>query len=692
MFNQPLDRARSARLAILVACALTARPGFAAETGDNDADTLDTVVVTGIPATVQDYTPPSTLQHSQTLTRADIERLRPRDVFELLNYASGVVATSGSRKGFSGLRIRGDSNFRWVIDGTVLQPTTAARILKALPVMAVDSVKIVRGGTALTLGPMVGSASPGGAPVDGFVLIRTRQPDESEISARLALETNDTEQAGVWAGKAFAPASQQGYVAGLVSYSHTDGPSDRLDNGVGYNIGRDALGTMAKAGLRSERWWVDATAYRDDGSFEIPNANSHGAGQGDWYVDPARTSLYAFNGAVEWAENQSTALGASYTDSHQVLWTANTPAGPYSALRNDNRTVAMYARHSLDFARTRAVFGFDYQHWTAPNGQQYYEGIRREEKTTGWFFQAERGFFEDKLTLDAGYRRDRVHILRGLNYYTGGAQPFGGVGSPLRTRDVTQPPAVFQSFGGSWAFARDWKASLRYAASRQAAESLNPVPGVVLEDDRQRKWEFGVEGRIVRAFNPSLNVFRRAVENEKSLSGYTYLANNGSSQICRLGTIPPSGPLSPRSGAALTPCYNQADTTRAGVELAVQGEWLERSSYRASLTRFTSLSANAEPTTPKQMVDLSFAHGFGAFTLTGAIKHVSSYRGSATDARAYLGGYTSYDLGLGYDFKFAEHPLRITTYGRNLGDERYENSNGVQDPGRAYGVELLARF
>ncbi len=689
MFLPTHARARFARLTLAVACALAADGAFAAEA---DADTLDTVVVTGLRTEIQDFTPESSKQHSQTITRTQIEQLRPRDVFELLNNATGVIATNGSRKGFSGLRIRGDSNFRWIIDGTVLQPTMASRILRSMPVMAIEEVKIVRGGTALTLGPMVGSASPGGAPVDGFVMIRTRRPTEDQASARLAVESFDGVQGSVWAGKTLKPGDHEAYVAGLASYSHTNGPDDALDNGVGYNLGRDSLGGMAKAGFRTERWWVDAMAYHDEGSFEIPNANSHGTGQGDWYMDPSRTSIYAVNGAKEWSPSQTTSFGASYTESHQRLWTANTPAGPYNVVRNDNRTTAFNLRHTLEIAGARAVLGFDYQHWTAPNGQQYYEGIRREEKTTGWFAQAERGFFEDKLTLDAGYRRDRVHVLHGLSYYTGGAQPYGGVNSPLRTRDIDQPPAAFQSYGASWKFSDDWRASVRYAASRQASESLNPVPGITLQDDRQRKWEIGVEGRVVRWFNPSLNLFRRQVENEKTLSGYTYLANNGSSQICRLATIPASGPLSPRPPATLTPCYNQADTTRGGFELSVQGDFLERSSYRASVTRFTTLSTNAAPTTPRQMVDLSFAHGFGAFTLTGAMKHLSAYRGSASDASAYLGGYTSYDLGLGYDFEMSGHPLRTTLYGRNLSDRHYETNNGVQDPGRVIGVEFLARF
>ena len=167
--------------------------------------TLPTVPVTGAkaradlaPADVRNpfRTTLSSVNHTQTIGRDEIEQLRPRDVFELLNNASGVVATQGSRKGFSGLTIRGDSNFRWIVDRIYLQPTMASRILRSLPVMAIEEVKVVRGGSALTLGPMVGSASPGGAPVDGFVIVRTRKPAKAEMQLRAATESNETVQAG----------------------------------------------------------------------------------------------------------------------------------------------------------------------------------------------------------------------------------------------------------------------------------------------------------------------------------------------------------------------------------------------------------------------------------------------------------------------------------------------------------------
>ena len=38
-------------------------------------------------------------------------------------------------------------------------------------------------------------------------------------------------------------------------------------------------------------WLVDVLLFRDDGTFEVPNANSHGSGQGSWYMDPSKTDI-----------------------------------------------------------------------------------------------------------------------------------------------------------------------------------------------------------------------------------------------------------------------------------------------------------------------------------------------------------------------------------------------------------------
>ncbi len=637
-------------------------------------------------------TPQSSTNHTEIITREQIEALRPQDPFDLLNRATGVVSTQSGRKGFSGLLIRGDSNFRWIIDGALLQPTMAARIVRNLPVSIIEEIKIVRGSTALTLGPLVGSASPGGAPVDGFVIIRTRKPTSRELELRIATESNGTFQTTIWAGNTFEiEGGGKGYIAGLPGYGRTDGPGARLDNGASYNVGYHTYSGLAKAGVSRDNWALDLTTYQDWGMFRIPNANSHGPGQGSWYVDPTHTTMLIASGSVSWSPVHTTLVSLSHIRSGQYLWTANTASAPHTAAQNDNFLTHLNLRHNMDIDRTRVMIGGDFLHWNTPNGQQYYEGIPREERTLGGFAQVEQSLFDDRLTLDAAVRVDQVNVLRGLDYYTAGAAPFGGVNSPLRTRNRVLPLAKFVDVGGSWKFIEDWKLTARVSGSTQGVSGLNPRPGVTLQDDSQFKVELGIEGRVHRMFNPAINFFHRAVQNEKTLAGYTYLANNNTSQVCRIGTVPSTGPLSPKTASALTPCYNQANTTRQGIEVTVWGGLWERGSYRASFTHFTNLQ-NASAITPRNIGELMVQQWVGDFILTGAIKYVASYKGSATDPWPWLGGYTRFDVGIGYDFRFGGTDVRTTVFGRNLTDRRYETTDGIQNVGRTIGAELLARF
>jgi hypothetical protein len=233
--------------------------------------------------------PVSSISHTQIITREEIQQLRPRDVFQLLDNATGVIATQGSRKGFSSLTIRGDSNFRYIVDGAYLQPTMASRMMSALPVMAIEQVKVVRGGSTLTMGPMSGSTSPGGAPVDGFIIITTRKQTKDGGQARVAGETYNGVKADLLYGKTFGNSDNKGYVQGLISHSSSNGPGDTLDNGLSYNRSRETTDGMFKGGYTGNGLIVDFMTYQDGGSFAIPNANSHGTGNGDWVMDPSRT-------------------------------------------------------------------------------------------------------------------------------------------------------------------------------------------------------------------------------------------------------------------------------------------------------------------------------------------------------------------------------------------------------------------
>jgi outer membrane cobalamin receptor len=637
--------------------------------------------------------------HTQTLTRQDIEELRPANVFELLNNATGVLSTEGSRKGFSNLNIRGDSNFIWIVDGAYLQANMAGRLMKNIPIMAIEEVQVVRGGTALTMGPMTGSVSPGGAPVDGFVIVRTRKPQKNEGQARLSVESNDTVQAGLWVGRRVGEPEHKGYIAGLLNYSDTNGPSELLDNGAGYNVWRESSSGLAKTGFESHGWLLDLMAYKDKGQFGVPNANLHfgptgnppvRGTNGNWFVDPSQTDLWVINGSKTWSTSQTTLLSLSNTRSHQVLNTTS----PATANLNDNETTHVNIRQHMDFDKTRIAIGGDFLHWHNPSGMNYFEGIEREEKTQGLFATVEQKLMSDRLTVDAGLRRDKVKVLHGLDYYTAGVQPPGGVNSPLIFQNRTLPAAEFFSTGASYQLNTDWKATARYAHAEQVSRNLNPMPGVVLGDDQQDKWELGLAGSVNAWFNPSVNLFSRKVANEKSVKGFTYTAvtPTPANTTCRSAVATTGANNLKWNGTSdITECYGQDDTLRQGVELISTGRFLDNGSYRLGWTHFTKLQ-RVELTTPKDIADLALSQAWGAYKVTASAKYVSSYRGSATDTAAYLGGYTRVDLGVGRDWHWNDMNWRVTTYVKNLTDKKYETSNGVQDIGRVLGLEVVTQF
>lgn len=637
----------------------------------------------------------SSTGHTETITRKHIERLRPRDVFDLVNNAASVIETQGSRKGFSGLRIRGDANFIWLVDGAYIQPTMAARIMRSIPVSIIEEVTVVRGAAALTLAPMVGSASPGGAPVDGFIVVRTRKPKGREAEVRTAVETNRGIQGSVWAGNRFRAGAVEGYVAGAAAHSSSQGPDELLDNDAPYNRFHRNFAGLAKAGFNTAGWDVNLTAYGDDGRFGIPNGNSHFTvgpqGSASWFMSPSRTTLAILSGSKSWSKELTTLFNVSYAESEQQLWTRSNPTLPYARVNNPNYLMHVNLRQNLDLETFRMSLGGDYRKWNAPNGQQYYEGIQREEDTFGGFVEAEKRFFDDRLTIDGAMRFDRVHVLHGLDYYTGGAQPPGGVNSPLRTTDVMLPWAKFYELGTSLRLTDDVKLTGRIGKSEQESSGLQPVPGVTLEADAHLKFEIGAEARISPWFNPAINFFQHAIENEKFVNGYTYRATNGSTQTCRTGPIPQGGPFSPATGVDLTPCYDQRNTTRQGIEFTADGRLWRGGSYKLNWTHFTNLE-NVEDVTPRNIAGIWLQQRIGDFRFTGTAKYVARYKGSNTDPEPYLGGYTRFDAGIGREFEFDGTSVSATLYGRNLTDRRYETTNGIQDVGRVIGFEVLARF
>jgi outer membrane cobalamin receptor len=288
-----------------------------------------------------------------------------------------------------------------------------------------------------------------------------------------------------------------------------------------------------------------------------------------------------------------------------------------------------------------------------------------------------------------------VRILRGIDYFTAGAQPPQPL--PL-VRNRTLAPAVFFTTGASAIVTSRLSLLGRVGRNKQSDSNINPVPGLVLEPEQQTKWEAGVEGRVASMLTATVTAFHRGVQNEKSISGYSFTRNNGTQATCVTTAVPATGAAAPAT--SLQPCYAQSDTTRNGVEFVVEGGWNARGHYRAGFTRMTALedSANvAQRTTPRNVIDLSVTQGWQLFSATASIKRVARFEGrrpgGGGDTAYYpLGEYTRVDASLGRSFPVAGSVYRATVYGRNLGNVRYHTVAGYPDVGRVIGADLTLTF
>lgn len=630
-------------------------------------------------------TAPSSESHVEVITREQIEELHATNIFEVMNTATGVVSTLGSRKGgFGGLMIRGDSNFRWIIDGAYLQPDMASRILAALPVFSIQEIKIVRGSSSLTLGPMVGSATASGAPVDGFVVVETRKPRKDEVQLRGSAGTYNTYQADLWAGKVMNDQDLKAYVAGLAFKNSTDGPNETVYNSLTYNAGSQTGGGLIKGGMETYGINIDVMGYVARGTQQIQNYNKSfsATAPGNWKVDPSDNDLFILNAAKSWDESNTTLASISRNTSYQSLYSP-------TKYQNNNENNFMNLKHVFAKDTYRVTLGADYLHWNNPTGMNYYEGIQREESTTGLFTQLEKSFLDKDLNFDASYRQDQVKVQHGLDSYFGGQA--GQRNTSLMYANRTLNPAKFYTLGAQYRVLPETKLNARYGGANQSPQNVTPMPGITLGNDQQTKVEFGVEQKVSPLLNPAINYFSRQVTNEKTIGGY----NRQTGVPVTNCSLTEASVISQTTGL-YSACYNQGNTNRSGLEYSTQGVFAERSNYRASWTNFTTLSgAYTSLITPRNIGDLTFAHGIEKFTLTGSVKYVAQYYGiTATSSvpTMKIGNYTNFDAGLSYDMVVDSVALTTTLYGKNLSNIKYQTTTGIQDWGRVFGVEVIARF
>jgi len=621
---------------------------------------------------------------TEVFTKEDIEALKPNNVFDLLDKAAGVNLIYQGRRSPYIVRERGGGTFTYIIDGAVLPPS-ANRILYKFPVAAIEEMQVVRGATALTLGPSIpiGSSNSGSGLNTGFVIIRTKQPKKTEgvltVSAEKAagghpIESSESLYVGTRFGEADGESPTrplQGYIAGLVA--NMDRPSQDS-----WFDGRSNTGGMASAGMSYGKFNLNIMAYKDSGTLEMQRgvAMDGSLMAQKWWYDPLETQLYTSDMAMQWTPDQTTLVNLFKVEYEQTEYNGTFGSNTTSRRAFSEETSGFGLRHNARFGNTLLQAG-----WQMSNSQGFGPNLsssynRYDTTINGWSLSVEQKLFDERLVLDAGYRQDQKHI----DYSSRTSA------SDTANNDVDMAPAKIYALGARYQLNDMFTINGRYYYGDQGTADDFSMQSLTddLSAERQQRFEMALEADIAPWFRPTLTYFDIDTENAKSASNTTYVVDGETYYY-----------------------YTQSDERRRGLELMIKGHLFTNTTYSFSWTRMLDAETTKNGitsdaiglTTPENLFGLTLSHVWQPYRFNLSIKQVDQWTQTSSPRGTYnvdgIGDYTRIDANIQRDFLLGDTLLTATLFGRNLGDEHYSTryvTGYYPDRGRTVGLELAWAF
>ncbi len=620
---------------------------------------------------------------TEVLSKEEIEAYNPKDVFDLLNKATGLDLTYQGRKSPYFINMRGGGSITYIVDGAIL-PSSGNRILQKIPMIAIESIEIVRTSTALSLAPSIdiGASNSGSGVNIGFIVIRTKRPAATEAMLSAYIEQAGSHPVAngqsLYTGTRFGEMSGwNGYIGGMLSRYDRPSKDSWFD-------GSDADSGMINGGLNYGRLSTNLMAYKDSGRFEMQRGvTTEGViDTAKWYYDPLKTQILSFDGSMVWSENQVSLFSISKIayeqDEHNEYFDKNS-----SAKKHYEENIQTYSlRHNARFGDTALYVGGQYtiSDGFGPNTNKGYRDF--ETSVMGFSATIEQTLLEGDLVVDAGYRRDVKHIDHST------AARNEAQATPDANNDVDLAPSNVLALGALYHLGDNYTLNARYLFGDEGTSGdfdLETEDNSTLDAERQQRWEIGFKADVIEYFVPTLTYFDVAIDNQKSATDTTYFDDEGNEYYY----------------------YTQQDSHRRGVELSINGKMAKSSTYRLSWTSMISnettssgtTSSSIGSSTPKNIYTAAVSHRYDAYRFNVSLKHADAYnttksaKGVATDVN--LGDYTRVDANVAYDFKISALDATAKLYGRNLTDDKYATryvTGYYYDRGFTLGAELTLAY
>ncbi|MEH6419130.1 TonB-dependent vitamin B12 receptor [Pseudomonas sp. CGJS7] len=609
-------------------CAALTSALFAAHAAPAAVD-LDQVVVT---ATRTAKTQDATLAAVTVIDRAEIERLQPASLPDLLRGTPGAsLANNGGPGKSTSLFLRGteSDHVLVLIDGIkVGSATSGGASLQDIPVEQIERVEIVRG----PFSSLYGSEAIGG--VIQIFTRRPRGPFAPNFSVALGSNQTHRASAGV-AGK-----GERGWYSINAAHEDTDGinacrgkPSPGGAGCFTNSPDRDGYrnsSLTAQGGYNfNEQWDAEARAFRAEGN------NLYDGSQNN----QADTVQQVLGAKLRYRPSERVALSASAGRSEDL--SDNYKDGKYSSTFDTRRQLGS-VQADIGFGRNLLTAGFDWQRDEVESNTRY---ARDRRILRGAFGQWQADFGAQSLQLSA--RRDDD-------------SQFGGktTGSVLWGWDFTQALRLTASYGSGF-----------------KAPTFNELyyPGYGnpdLSPETSRSFELGLRGTFGEQRKQvwSINAYQTRIDDMIAYDASRGLPGN----VDR---------------ARIRGVEAVLDTRLAQWDLRASATWLDPRNDSRGASNDNFLPRRARQSARVDL-DRRFELGGASALSFGASVYAAGERYDDLANARRLGGYALTDLRLGYAFD-AAWSLQLTA--NNVFDRRYETAAFYNQPGRNYLLTLRYR-
>ena len=573
--------------------------------------------------------------------------------------AAGVTSNFQGRKIINFATVRGGQGLGIIIDGFYVPSSQASRILTQFPMDTIESIRVVKDSTSLTLGPLMAFASPVSAPNQGYVFITTRKSTRPEGGVVTEIANLGTREIQIYNGNKI----------GSFDYRLT-GTSNSTDGKPGWYNDSKALSALFTGGYDSPTLKINSTIFYENGMRNMQRAESYNTtSDSKWGYDPLQSLWIALSVNKLWTPNQVTSLSYSYGEvkDDEVMSTFSKPS-VVTVNKQKDFANNYHLWHSATFGSNTLKTGFQATLWDEPGGYASWDGKDRSETLLGGYVQDEQRLLGDKLTLDVGVRTDYKYIKTGVDKYI-----------PTQTNaalveDKWTKPVIGTSVGASYKIDPVHTTSARFGYSYAAADSFLATPNnKELSPEERYKYEIGIEGKYHPAFNPKVSLYYYDIKNYK----------------VGVGT---SG-----TGLNAVNIYDDADIAQKGFELSSNGSLPYGLGYNLNYSYYTSSVATDSDYKPHHLVTFLLGHTYGPVKTNVSLRYVSGYTSTQTqfavDKQLHeVGDFTRVDANISYGFKVDKMEARITAFAGNILNDKYETIYGWPDVGATYGLRLEAGF